>query len=92
MHDSSGHRIPDSGLWWIAISLLVAMGVYFALAEASWGLAMGLALALTALLLNHKRLTDSTSEKATSISVFLTVVMGLAFALAHFVVGPAIRG
>jgi hypothetical protein len=92
MEDSAHQRISDRGLWLSAISLLVALSGYMALAANPWGLAMGSALVVTALLLNYKRLADSGAQKAMFTSLLLAVAAGLALALLHLVVGPAIRG
>lgn len=92
MEDTSHQRIPDQGLWWVAIALLVAIGAYMALAPRPWGLAMGAALTAVVLLLNHKRLTGSENRRSAFTSLVLAVVAGLALILLHFVVGPAIRG
>ena len=80
--------LPDRGLWWTAISLLVGLGGYMGLATRLWGLAMGSALVAVALLLNHKRLADLGIRNAMFISLLLAQASGLALALLHFCDGP----
>lgn len=92
MEDTSHQRIPDQGLWWVAIALLVVIGAYMALAPRPWGLAMGTALTAVVLLLSHKRITGSGHQWSAFTSLMLGVVAGLALVLLHFVIGPAIRG
>jgi hypothetical protein len=55
------------------------------------GLAMGSRLIAVALLLNHKRITDSGTQGARFTSLTLAVIAGLALVLLHFVVGPAMN-
>ncbi len=62
MEDTTHQCFPDRGLWWVAISLLVAIGAYMALASRPMGLAMGAALTAVILLLNHKRITVSGTQ------------------------------
>jgi hypothetical protein len=91
MEDTSHQRIPDQGLWWVAIALLVAIGAYMALASRPWGLAMGAALTAVVLLLNDKRISRSGNQGTAFTSLMLAVVAGLTLVLLHFVIGPAIR-
>lgn len=92
MEDATHQSIPDRGLWWFAMAVLVAIGAYMALAPRSWGLAMGAALTALVLLLNHKRIGGSGNQRAAFTSLILAVVAGVALILLHFVIGPAIRG
>ena len=92
MEDTVQQRFPDRGLWWVAISLLIAISAYMALASTLMGLAMGAAVMAVALLLNHKRITVSGTQSTAFTSLILTVVACLALALLHYVIGPAIRG
>ena len=92
MEDITRNGDPDRHMWWAAMAVLLALGVYVSMASSAWALTVGAALTLVFLLLNHKRMASEGAPRRLMTSVLLTVVAGLALLILHFTVGPALRG